>query len=731
MRLSNRVTTFSATSRFLLVGLAVVMLLAAASGCSPDRKGTPAANRAPEVFIVNTPPDGATFSRNPDLNWYATDGDGFIAFFRYGVVVDSNLKINGQPVSVETFVEQATDLQFGWDTLLVNLDHPQSTATVRLYANIDFPIDSFVTQYFFIQAQDDMGAKSGIVWRRYARNDHYPNTHFRASELYINARDENSPAPGIKLNWDGADSTDWGRTKPPLEFEWRLYGPFEANAPIYVNIVKEDCVWDPGTQTYINCTDTKVLDLDALPPVVGGVPQPLAHSKGPKFSVDPTDVWVTDLQTSIYNVFKDVPNLTKTSQFKFIFWVRARDDGFVPDPTPAFSQFLVVEAMFEKSLAVFDLTAFKTASFWFPRSLALEKALYYNYVNTTLERIYGAGYTKFDTITTTDTFAYPPSVKTWETDYFHTNTIPKNPISPQTTIPKMKPAMTDILSHKVILVINDVADGVLQENVDLEGLIGYAYLGMNMGASGWYMGRNTGTTNMNQNTEPGNYPLSTTFGTYFGFQQITHEGWTYMSLRRVAILHAKPIWNEQFVGAYSLAPEVFPDIDIDTNLILSRYRVLSDSMFLPSVNVDTHYFSGLPEVGAGTRTNTASALYLYKSRFGDASNLNGKVMGVAQDVDGMRSLSFLFTPLSVPDDQANNLFYVSMNWLMDKFLRAEGSPKPAMNYAGENTAVRRARITQILKEIEEAGERDPQILTDLKIALPPEIEVPTNIIITP
>jgi hypothetical protein len=733
MRMSSTSNTFSATGRFLTAGLAVLLMLAIAAGCSPDRKGTAAPNRPPEVFIVNTPPDSAVFSRNPDLNWYATDGDGFISFFRYGVVVDSDLVINGQHVPVETFVAQATDAQFGWDTLRVDLDHPQSTASVRLYANVDFPLDSFVTQYFFIQVQDDQGAKSGIKWRRYARNDHYPNTHFRANRVYINAKDQNSPSPGIKMTWDGADSTDWGRTKPPLEFEWRLYGPFDANAPIYVNIVKENCVWDPVTHTYINCIDTKVLDLDALPPAVGGISQPLAHSEGPSYANNPADVWVTDQQTTVYNVFKDIPSITKTSQFKFLFWVRARDDGFVPDPTPSFSQFLVVEALFEKSVAVFDETTYKISGFWYPRNLNLQKRLYYGYINQALEQIFGADYVPFDTLTITDTLLYDPHVQTWETDYFHRNKT-KSSVPPYKTMAEVKPTMIDMLSHKVIMVLNDQADGSLQEDVSLGGMISDAYFGMDMGASGWYMGRNTNTSGMTQFTSPDLYPLSSSFAAYFGFSEIEHEGWEYYTAGRALIrppLH--PIWNEQFVGAYSLVPDLFPDIDIDTNLIFQRYALLDDSTFLvfDTLNVDTHFFAALPEVGAGTRTNTASPVYLYRSKDSVASSLDGKVMGVAQDLGGMRSLSFLFTPISVPDDQANELFRVSLSWLMDKFLRLQGSPKEMISYDGVDMTRRRARVEEYLDRINETGFRDPQVFNDLGLNISQEIEVPTGIVITP
>ncbi len=376
----------------VVAGLALIMLvLAVLTGCGPDRSGVAALNKPPQVFIVNTPPDGAQFSRNPDLNWYATDIDGFIASFRYAVVLDSNLRINGQRVPVDVFVDQATDEQFNWTALKVDLDHPQSTATVRLYANIDFPVDSFVTQYFFIQAQDDAGAKSDIVWRRYSRNNHYPNTHQRADAVYINAKDSNSVAPGIHLVWDGADSTDWGRAKPPLEYEWRLYGPFNKNDSVYFNVVNENCIWNPDSGKYTNCSSARVLDLGSIPPVLNGVQQPLARSKGPKYATDTTDVWVTDEATTIYDVFRDVSNLTKTTQFKFVFWVRARDDGFVPDPTPAFNQFYVVEALFEKAVAVQDETSFKRSAYWTPLNLNLVKQLYADYINGALLEIYGAG----------------------------------------------------------------------------------------------------------------------------------------------------------------------------------------------------------------------------------------------------------------------------------------------------------------------------------------------------
>lgn len=728
MMVSNKYMS-SRTMRILTaMSLAAILVLAVISGCAPDRKGTAAVNRPPQVFIVNTPPDGGTFSRNPDLNWYATDGDGFIKLFRYAVLVDSSLKINGQEVPVDVFVAQAASAQYNWTTLEVDLDHPRSTATVRLYANVDFPIDSFITQYFFIQAEDDQGLVSEIKWRRYARNDHYPNTHHRAAEVFINAMDANSPMDGIVLNWDGADSLDWGRATPPLEFEWRLYGPFASDAPVYVNIVPENCTWDPVTRTYINCIDTRVLNLDALPPVIGDIPQPVAQSKGPNFDADPNDVWVTSQQATIYNVFRDVPSITKTSQFKFLFWVRCRDDGFVPDPTPSFSQFFVVEALFEKGVAIFDETAFLNTAFWFPRDLNLAKRTYKNYIDGALQQIMGNDYVPFDTAAITDTFQYPPATGR-ETDFFCVQRI-RNPGPPVRNFPPVKPKLTDILSHKVLLVTKDDADMSLRENVDLNGLVSYAYFGMDMGASGWVMARNLGTSEMTQNTEPGMYALSANFANYFGISDVYHEGWSYYSIRNFTATPRRPmIWNEQFMGAFSLKADLFPDIDVDLRLLIDRYRRLDDTGFFvldTTKPYDTHYFAGMPEVGAGTRTNQATALYLYNSRMGEASALHGKVMGVAQEVDNVRSLAFMFTPLAIDTLKAQQLFAVSLNWLMDKFLIAPAYKAGATAWESGDMAARRARGREFLNRVVELGRKDPQVFRDLGVEMQPAIETRSN-----
>jgi len=721
---------------FCIAPVIALMVIAGVIGCSPDRTGTASGNKPPIVYIVNTPPDGAQFSRNPDLNWYATDIDGFISMFRYTVIVDSLMTINGTPVTVEEFIAQATPEQFGWKTLTVDLDNPQSTATVRLYADVDDPVNSYVEQYLFVQAMDDQGALSEVAWRRYSRNNHYPNTHHRASQVFINAKSENSPSPGIVLTWDGADSTDWGRAIPPLEYEWRLFGPFEQDDPIYVNLVKEGCVYDPVGDSLTNCRDVPVLDLTTIPTTLMGITQPIAHSEGPNYATDPTDVWVTDESVTIYDVFKDVPNITKTTQFKFVFWVRARDDGFVPDPTPSFSQFYVIEALFEKNVALYDDTFYNfPAAMFFPDSLDLTKSVFYNYINTALENIYGPGTARFDTITPTDP-SVPPGTST---DYYFVTTSTAHISSPVNTyggkaITPISPTMVDILSHKVHLFYNDDALGGPSEDTAF-GLLGYTYFAMDMGASAWFMARNM--ENGSQSTNPGPFAMSALFSSYYGIELMEYEGWTKYSLGTVIDGNplTSPTWNEQFIGAKTLIPSIFPDIDIDPEL-LKRYVTLDENWFLPlfadqfGQTPVEHELLALPEVGTGTRTSIAPPVYLYSSKDSSASPYDGKVMGVAQEANDVRSVAFLFTPIATRADQTQVLFNNTLAYLMDKFIHPDSSPKASSMHSTfaswmslEN---RRKRVSQFLDQLEEQGESNPEVFKRLGLKMAPPVIVPAT-----
>ncbi len=684
----------AARTIYILVFLAALLVLAAFIGCDilePDRSGTAVENQPPEVFIVNIPPDSAVFSRNPDLNWYATDIDGYIRFFRYAVVVESMMVINGAPVPPDVFIQQGTDAQFGWDTLRVDLDHPQSSATIRLYANVDFPVDSFVSQFFFIQACDDQGALSSVKYRKYSRNNHYPNTRFRARDFYINAKDPSSPAPGINLDWRGADSIDWGRAEAPLEYEWRLYGPFDTTAAIYIKLVPENCIYDPTLDSLIGCIDVPVLDVDNLPPAIGGTPQPLQHSRGPNYANDPNDVWVTDNRTTLYNVFEGM-NLTQTSKYRFIFWVRARDDGFVPDPTPAFQQFFVFEALFERPIAVFDETGYtRQQGRWAAESL-------HTSMRAVEDLVRAAGY---------DESQY----ETWVDYFFKTNypcdRCPAFNQSADTIRDRQNPDLIDVLSHRILLFYADDVDGEINENPGF-GFMYLVFQGIDMGASGFVMARNLGGVNQNYFR---NQPIakSLQFQEKFGISQVNCEAW----FHDLVVDIYNPVFNEEFIGAY---PNIggYPQIDVDVG-VGGRLDTLYKRMPLDT----SHVMVGLPEVGVGTRTQFAAPIYLYLSKDGDKSIFHGKVNAVVQQNGDLRSACFLFTPTAMVQEPMKEVFTTITNWLEAKFIEAPAALKgvPSYNTSGASVAERRMRLDRSLDYLAEYAK--PEYLESIGLVLPP------------
>ncbi|MEZ5358316.1 MAG: hypothetical protein R3F48_05750 [Candidatus Zixiibacteriota bacterium] len=644
----------------VLVALTVMMTLV---GCEPDRKGTALENQAPIIGIVNTPPDEADFSRNPELNWYATDIDGYISFFRHAVIVDTLLKINGIVVTPEEYIAQAADDMYDWDTLIVDLDHPQSSATINLFADTLDPVNTFISQYFFVQACDDQGAMSEIAFRKYSRNNHYPNTHHRSGDLFINALNANSAANGISVSWDGADSTDWGRTDPPLEFEWRLYGPYATDADVYVNMVQEDCVYDPTSGTYINCRNVFVLDIDAIADTMYVDPgddrpaipvaQPIAHSKGPNFANDPNDTWVTETETTIYNVFKGL-NLQNTSQYKFVFWVRARDDGYVPDPTPSFSMFNVIEALFERDVAVIDETVYnRNAGRWCPRHMDSVVFMFNDYIHE-------SGYTSFDTMQ--DLF-----YTTGQKSYFVENSIAGAPFT-----------VIDALSHKVLILHKDM----LMNGISFEpnATVYTVFLGLAQGATSWVFSRNI--TSQNQAAIiPGTIQnMNATFTSFFGVNQVGVEAFNHYTLSTAApdFWIRNPIFLEEFIGAYPAHSE-YPLVELlYSDSLAGETTSRLDSMYVlwSEFIGRAHKLQGMPMVGVAYKSQIATPLFLYYSRLGESSIYHGKVCAVRAASNDTRTACFLFPPLAMDPEPMQETFQLTLDYLIEKFSSVQGAAKP-------------------------------------------------------
>ncbi len=732
-----------------IILVAIMLLLVA---CEPDRSGTAATNQPPAIQIVNTPPDGTSFTRNPVINWYGTDIDGFVDIYRYTVIREKHMVIGDRMVSAEEFADSidagyqfpefqndsldtdTLDIPPAWEILDVDLDNPQNSATINLFADTEFPVDSLVDQYFFVQAIDNQGAYSDVAYRLYSRSNNYPNTRFRRlNNVFINAKNEQSLANGITVTYRGFDSADYGRTEPPIEYEWRLYGPFDRDASVIVNQVVEDCLYDPIDDEFFNCDTNAVLDINNLPPAIGNVPQPLRQSFNPENGT----VWVSDTLQKIYDVFDQLPSITETEQFKFVFWVRARDDGFLPDPTPSFGIFYVIEAKFERDVMVLDATSMRTTVNWGCLSTDTTKTYLHNVINTSLNDIYGGPLPGSENRFDTTALQLVNGQFARKYDYFPGADRKSWGGSTVGWVNK-PPRLLDILSHKVLLYFKlDPNAGNLVRwfpNLASDNNLRFSYsvFALQNGASAMAMIRNA------SGAPDRSLGFTQVFGDtiqyYFGVESHTPENWLAYSIGAVSFpvpCQFQAIWNEEFIGAEAIENSIVPSISIDQDLIDARYVELDSISFLRGAcanltgGVIRPYTPfGLPDVGSCVRGPNSIPLQLYQSRFGSASSLNGRVVSVAKDFGENKSIWCCFTPISIPEDQSIEFFSASLEWLMERWLNP-GKSTDGIGLAGNYIPLerRKAAAEGALRQVMIAAEEDPEstILEDLGIAIDPPV----------
>ncbi|MDH4223551.1 MAG: hypothetical protein OEV55_08440 [candidate division Zixibacteria bacterium] len=306
-----------------------------------SRTGTAPGNIPPEVFMVNIPPDSSSFSTLAKIYWYGFDQDGFITKYQYMIIPDTgNIipKSGGyiDPAFIQLIEQQSPDewnnesfalsLGIGKD-LIYAVDSVNNTTgtwdNVKLFASLDTTI--YVEQYFFVRAVDDDGATSkiwkpdsekGSNFRWFRRNNRPPITTIKYD--YVNSTAENTIVPdsilteyclpettydwkGITLSWTAEDPDYSARTQPSFTYSWELLGPFASSTAIDTTKIFYQS-WDDTTASRI---------VDSTVHIMAG----LENYPGEDFG------W-------------------------YQFRVRAWDDAFAADPTPACVTFRITKPPF-------------------------------------------------------------------------------------------------------------------------------------------------------------------------------------------------------------------------------------------------------------------------------------------------------------------------------------------------------------------------------------------------
>ncbi|MCJ7497655.1 MAG: hypothetical protein MUO78_05925, partial [candidate division Zixibacteria bacterium] len=319
-----------------------------------SRNGTSPANKAPEVFLTNIPPDSSNFSTLAKIYWYGFDQDGYIARYQYLIIpdtgnvipkaggyIDSLFVKSIERVSYENWNDSSLSVILGINRNLIHsIDSTGTWENVMLFASMDTAI--YLAQYFFVRGVDNEGASSRIWksgpgevsnFRLFTRNNRPPVTKVTYSYLsnvtgnFIDTVVTEYCLPettvewkGLKISWSAEDPDYSTRSQPSFSYSWVLLGPFPDSVTSIDTTRVYYSSWDSTTGTpWVDSTSRILVNLE--------------HAAGKDYG------W-------------------------YQFRVRARDDAFVSDPSPATATFKIIKPPFlfsendKRSVLLVDATSY-------------------------------------------------------------------------------------------------------------------------------------------------------------------------------------------------------------------------------------------------------------------------------------------------------------------------------------------------------------------------------------
>lgn len=270
---------------FLLTALLMLPLLVFLQGCG-DVEGDLNANQSPTVEFVNVHnnSDSTVYDIAPMIYWKGNDPDGFIEFYSYADITESAAIEN--PVE---YIDRIPDE--AW------VDTIATQARVYLLSQ-----EGDTTEHvFFLRAEDNSGAQSDVIFRRFHRTNQAPRipmigltgtdegeygTRYVVEDTLFTAPSVTNIYPGIQFSWRGSDPDDKALFTVPLEYQAVL-------------------VKSPAETVFVNPW------------------------------TDQVDIQLIDLQTGFYTLN-----------------VWARDDGLTRSVAPARAEFYVIRPTFEHNMLV-------------------------------------------------------------------------------------------------------------------------------------------------------------------------------------------------------------------------------------------------------------------------------------------------------------------------------------------------------------------------------------------
>ncbi|MEW6050091.1 MAG: hypothetical protein AB1644_03395 [Candidatus Zixiibacteriota bacterium] len=696
-----RNTMSSSTARLILVGfiLATVAVYAlVATSCSDRVSGTRFQNQPPVVQFVNVPPDGVSTSRNPVVYWFGTDADGQVKVFRY--IVRTVTELNGR-----TPEEFARDSLPGYDSskfvyLTVTVEEPKTANTVKMSADLSDPVRQYVQQYIFLQAIDDLGAGSAFVWKMMFRNDNPPQAFVSVlqgttiNDPFINSVFPGGAITGVRIGWRGEDLIDYPSDAPPFEFRWKFFGPYaydtasssdeldqlraqfvkkifvSTDAQVYFvgnndTIFRCDTTFVPPN-VVITC-DTLLVDTVTKESPYGRLDSILtvddpAFTSSPFYKVvDSSPGWLTTTRDSFFNVFKDAPS-AETREETFVFWVTCRDDASVEDLAPSYQILYVLDPKFERDVLVIDFTKLSIGARY----------------NAPVRGILNSRDTTVDTARN----YWANVIRKWNPSIDYSKA--KDYLYPNGQSDRID--LQQVLRYKLLILYNDnVTKSGISTGVSASEMGEVIYTAIDAGVNAWLTMRTPIDSKPDYMAAalPQNPPVDAQYQRYFGVQTMIYSGWLPMAIQNLFYPTPPQTRIEDFVGAYSLQTNKWPDLSIDTTLL---HRRIYWTPVIGGALAWRDTIASLPEVDWTSRSFGTEPMFLYKSRFGSRGHFLGDLFTfdgtpVAHRLDAglFRTVHFNFTPLAMDTIAMQVVIDSVLNWLFDEYLQA---PPTATRYPG-------------------------------------------------
>jgi len=523
---------------------------------------------------------------------------------------------------------------------------------------------------------------------------------------FINSVLPSGPATGIRLRWQGSDVIDYPTDAPPFEFQWKLFGPYsdaEYDAlidsflvPVFVTndaqvfkfglppdsvgvdsfltvdttVTPWDTTLDSTSIRYLSTAlivcdttyengvevescDTILIDTLEGSNVYGTMDTLLrvydddflnsdefyrvADSSYDEFG----NIWVTDERETIYDVYKDAPADT-TQTGTFIFVVRSRDDAEVPDLTPNWRSFTVINPQHERDVLV----------------VLWSNSADENKSSDDSTRVF-----------------WDIAINDWIDDgrvgdVIFDSALDIRHVSAYTQHNAM---LQLILRYKVAIMIQD-AEVSGQWSVHGQA-VQNTITALQTGVNVWVAAR------VPLGSHATGSPLAVDFASpdyqyFFGVQQSTFPGWSSGFFNNQDGYGFGLPRTEHFIGTLSLDEDKWPELSVDTTRLRTRYRWagwIPDSLnpggfpFYPYLDTP----GALPQVGWCVRTFDTEAMYLFKSVYGNEhaqfTNLSfhGRPVSLRLNRGLFRTVHFMFTPLALEPTSAAIIIDEVMDWLYD------------------------------------------------------------------